>query len=170
MRKRLTLYVFIVTVLLIGVVLSIQARDKEEEVLEAYSFNTKDIAPDVVGVGGHIEMQVMLDADGKIRDIEILSHNETPDYVARITESGFLEQFKGRGAGEEFIVGKDIDAVTGATVSSKAVAEILKTCLDKIDKRTESKPEETKTNAIDLKSLEEAGLKPKKAKYYRVIE
>ncbi|NQV04175.1 MAG: FMN-binding protein [Candidatus Omnitrophica bacterium] len=170
MRKRLTLYAFIVTVLLIGVALSIQARDKGGKVLEAYSFNTKDIAPEVGGVGGHIEMQVMLDGDGKIRDIEILSHNETPDYVPRIIESGFLEQFKGRGAGEEFIVGKDIDAVTGATVSSKAVAEILKTCLDRINERTESKPEETKTNAMDLESLEEAGLKPQEAKYYRVIE
>lgn len=170
MRKRLILYVFIVTVLLIGVALSIQARDKEEKVLEVYSFNTKDIAPEVVSVGGHIEMQVMLDGDGKIKDIEIVSHNEMPEYVTMITESGFLEQFKGRGAGEEFIVGKDIDAVTGATVSSKAVAEILKACLDRINERTESKPEKTKTNAIDLMSLEEAGLKPQEAKYYRVIE
>jgi len=170
MRKRLTLYVFIVIALLIVAVFSIYARDKEEAVLEAYSFNTKDIAPEIVGVGGHIEMQVMLDGDGKIKDIEILSHNETPDHAAMITESGFLEQFKGRGAGEEFIVGKGIDAVTGATVSSKAVAEILKTCLDRIDKRTESKPEETKSDAIDLMSLEEAGLKPQEAKYYRVIE
>ena len=170
MRKRLTLYVFIVTVLLIGAVLNIQARDKEEVVSEAYFFNTRDIAPDVGGVGGHIEMQVMLDEDGKIKDIEILSHNETPNYVARITESGFLEQFKGRGAGEEFIVGKDIDAVTGATVSSKAVAEILKTCLDKINKKTKASPEEEKTSAINLKNLEEAGLKPQEAKYYRVIE
>lgn len=170
MRKRLTLYAFIVTVLLIGVALSIQARDKGGEVLEGHSFNTKDIAPDVGGVGGHIEMQVMLDEDGKIRDVEILSHNEIPDYIARIIESGFLGQFKGKGAGEEFIVGKDIDAVTGATISSKAVAEILKTCLDRIDKKTKAAPEEEKASAIDLVNLEEAGLKPQEAKYYRVIE
>ena len=170
MRKRVTLYIFIVTVFLIVAALSIQARDKEEETIEAYSFNTRDIAPDVGGVGGHIEMQVMLHEDGSIRDIEILSHNETPDHAAMIIESGFLEQFKGKGAGDALIVGEDIDAVTGATVSSKAVAEILKTCLDKIDKRTKAAPEEEKASAIDLVNLEEAGLKPQEAKYYRVIE
>ena len=167
MRKRLKLYVFIILAFLIVAALSIHARDKEEEVLEVYSFNTKDIAPEVGSVGGHIEMQVMLDADGNIKDIEILGHNETPDYVAMIIESEFLEQFKGKDAGDALIVGEDIDAVTGATVSSKAVAEILKTCLDRINKRTESKAEET---GEDLKSLEEKGLKPQEAKYYRVIE
>ncbi|MBU1006121.1 MAG: FMN-binding protein, partial [Candidatus Omnitrophica bacterium] len=73
----------------------------------------------------------------------------------------FLEQFKGKGADDAFIIGKDIDAVTGATVSSEAVADILKICLERLGK---------KPSVPLVTELKKSGIEPREAKYYKVIE
>ena len=64
------------------------------------------------------------------------------------------------------IIGEDIDAVTGATISSKAVADTLKACLEKIDRK--SGKAEAKPRLFDR--LKDAGLEPREAKYYKDIE
>jgi len=64
----------------------------------------------------------------------VLSHLETPGLGARIQESWFQEQFKGKSADDPFIAKQDIDAISGATISSKAVGDIIKDTLDKVKK------------------------------------
>jgi len=49
----------------------------------------------------------------------MLSHKETPAFMERLRRSRFFEQFGGMEATDDFIVGGDVDAVSGATVSSK---------------------------------------------------
>jgi uncharacterized protein with FMN-binding domain len=131
---------FVVITILVAIAVNIYQRyPSDNEISEretssgSYTFNTKDIAPEVKGFGGHIEMLVGLERDDSIKDIRVLTHSETSQYASGITEPGFLDQFKGMSLEDGFIVGEDIDAVTHATISSKAIAMILKTCLQRID-------------------------------------
>jgi Na+-translocating ferredoxin:NAD+ oxidoreductase RnfG subunit len=112
-------------------------------------------------------MLVRLNKNGSIKDVKILSHNESPEYAPGITQPEFLGQFKGKDVNDPFVIGQDIDAVTGATISSKAVADILKTCLERVTRGTNIQPQQKSEILI---RLERAGLKPKEASYYKAIK
>lgn len=71
------------------------------------------------GYSSAIEAMVGLDNQGNITNIKILSQNETPGLGARIVEPLFTGQFARKDIG-----GLDkVQAITGATISSKAVVE-----------------------------------------------
>lgn len=83
------------------------------------------------GYAGNIDMLVGIDSRGAIQAVEVLSQQETPGLGSRITEirqaegkPWFLEQFKGKIAAD--LKMSDIQAITGATISSKAVLEGIK--------------------------------------------
>lgn len=81
------------------------------------------------GYGGTIKMIAAADTEGRIIGFEILSHNETPGLGDLATGSEFRDQFTGHGHGDLEItktheVGK-IDAISGATITSRAVAHSL---------------------------------------------
>jgi len=82
------------------------------------------------GFQGIIRMMVGVNPhEEKITGVKVLSHSETPGLGARITEPAFLEQFAQKSINDDFEVKEDVDGVTGATVSSKSVSEILKQSL-----------------------------------------
>lgn len=78
------------------------------------------------GFGGAVDTMVGIDSDGKVTGISVISaSSETPGLGARSTESEFQAQFAGQ-VGTEVAVAKDggsIDALTGATITSRAVSE-----------------------------------------------
>lgn len=80
------------------------------------------------GYGGEIEILVGVDTSFEIKGISILSQTETPGLGARITESDFTDQFKGISINEVALEseGGKIDAITGATTSSRAVVDTIK--------------------------------------------
>ncbi len=69
------------------------------------------------GYGGAIEMIVGFDPDFRMTGLEFISMSETPGLGTRAKEDSFLSQFLGEEA-KEF---EEIDAITGATITSKAV-------------------------------------------------
>ncbi|MFH1783384.1 MAG: RnfABCDGE type electron transport complex subunit G [bacterium] len=77
------------------------------------------------GYAGAIDMMVGLSDEGLISGVKILNHLETPGLGAKITEDAFLEQFKGKKASTILLKKGDsqgtIDAITAATISSRAV-------------------------------------------------
>jgi len=79
------------------------------------------------GYGGKIEILVGLDTGFKIKGISVLSHTETPGLGARITEASFTDQFKDMSLNEVALKseGGRVDAITGATISSKAVVDAI---------------------------------------------
>ena len=77
------------------------------------------------GFNGEISMMVGI-VDGKVHGISIIRHSETPSLgaeAAATNQNG--ENFRGQFAGLEGVlsVGTDIDALTGATITSRAVTE-----------------------------------------------
>ncbi len=95
-------------------------------------FVTTDIVPDEKGYAGPIKMLVGVDTKGNITGAEVLSHQETPSYVRPLTNPQFLGQFKNKGLKDLFIVGKDIDGITRATITSEAVVRSLKYSLERV--------------------------------------
>lgn len=71
------------------------------------------------GYGGPIELLVGFDADGRIKGVKIVAAAETPGIGSNVTEGNFVDQFVGQSG--EFELGKNVDGVAGATISSKAV-------------------------------------------------
>lgn len=84
------------------------------------------------GYNGYIRIIAGIDTAGIIKGVRVLEHYETPGLGARINEikTGekepyFLKQFTGKPA-KEIFVKKNIDAITGATISSKAVTDAIR--------------------------------------------
>jgi len=83
------------------------------------------------GLWGTITAAVGVDiSDMWITGVSFISHNETPGLGARIEEQSFKSQFRGKKgpfalSGETGTGVDQIDAITGATITSKAVRDIM---------------------------------------------
>lgn len=71
------------------------------------------------GFGGPINMMVGVDYTGAVCGVNIVSMSETAGLGSKTNTPGFLEQFVGKIG--NLSVGNGIDAISGATISSKAV-------------------------------------------------
>lgn len=87
-----------------------------------------------LGYSGRIEIMVGFEMDGKIRDVQVLSHKETPGLGSKITTADFLDQFKDKSPDQfDLRVTKDggeVDGISGATISSRAVGAAIQTAYD----------------------------------------
>jgi len=81
------------------------------------------------GYGGPIVIKAGFDIEGRVKGVRILEQSETPGLGAKITEKAFLDQFAGKSGNEIYLKKHNkegtIDAITGATISSKAVSDAI---------------------------------------------
>jgi electron transport complex protein RnfG len=101
------------------------AREKSQFVGAAFE------AVSTKGYGGDIAIMVGVNADGTVQAIEVLlGHKETPGLGAWITGDAFRGQFAGRSIADTHWAvkkdGGDIDQITAATISSRAVTDAVK--------------------------------------------
>ncbi|MBQ7320288.1 MAG: RnfABCDGE type electron transport complex subunit G [Clostridia bacterium] len=78
------------------------------------------------GFGGDIDMMVAVSPDGVLRGVQIVSMSETPGLGSRVSRAEYLAGYAGMTlfgshAQEDLVLGEDIDAISGATISSRAV-------------------------------------------------
>jgi electron transport complex protein RnfG len=91
-----------------------KAKDKEQRLIGvAFKTTGKGYSSDIVTMVG-------MSIDGTIKTIKVLSQNETPGLGARVSEEAFTNQFKNKRDLNE------VSAITGATISSRAVIEAVK--------------------------------------------
>jgi len=84
------------------------------------------------GYGGEIEIMVGINSDGSVSGVSILSHNETPGLGANATKDTFLSQYKGASDAQKVTKdGGEIDSITGATITSRAVTNAVNSALEK---------------------------------------
>ena len=86
------------------------------------------------GFGGKVELMVGLLASGVINKVSVLSQAETPGLGANMVNEKFKGQFSGKDP-KNFVLkvkkdGGDVDAITAATISSRAVSEAVKKAAD----------------------------------------
>lgn len=86
------------------------------------------------GYGGDISVMTGVDADGKVTGVNILSHAETAGLGAKATEESFRSQFvdliKGITVSKDQAGENSIDAITGATITSRAVTEAVNAAIE----------------------------------------
>jgi len=86
------------------------------------------------GYGGDVKVMTGIDTDGKITGVTPLTLNETPGLGMKAKETSFLSQFAGKVQG--ITVNKstpgdnEIQALTGATITSKAVTSCVNQAFD----------------------------------------
>ncbi|BDF33837.1 electron transport complex subunit G [Lachnospiraceae bacterium] len=91
-------------------------------------------ATDKEGYGGDIKITVGITSDGTVSGISILSISETAGLGMKATEPVFYEQYEGKQT-DRFVVSKDggdgepIDALSGATITSRAVTGAVNAAL-----------------------------------------
>ncbi len=73
---------------------------------------------DVVGQAHPITFAVAVGLDGLVKDVEVLVYREP--YGAQIEEARFRRQFTGKKLTDPITLGRDVDVITGATISSRA--------------------------------------------------
>jgi electron transport complex protein RnfG len=82
------------------------------------------------GYSGPIQGLVGLDAAGAVSGVRVLVQTETPGLGAKIITPAFLDQYRGKKV-EEVALKKDdpagkIDAITAATISSRALTKAVR--------------------------------------------
>ena len=81
----------------------------------------------VIGKHDLINYAVALSGDGKIRQIEILEYREA--YGGEVRNAHWRSQFIGRHHGDPVTVGRDIQNISGATLSSQHLTEGIRRLL-----------------------------------------
>lgn len=79
-----------------------------------------------IGYAGPIEVLVLVGTDGLIKDLTVVKHIETPSFFNKVIAEGFVDDFLGRQADSRFELGEDLDGITNATYTSRAIAEAVR--------------------------------------------
>ncbi|MBR6272270.1 MAG: FMN-binding protein [Bacteroidales bacterium] len=87
---------------------------------------------DIKGFNGPTPLQIALDKEGKILEVRVLQNNETPNFLKRVIDAGFLNAWNGLTVKEA--LDKEVDAVSGATYSSNGIQKSLKARLQAIER------------------------------------
>lgn len=116
-------------------------------IYEAYSGDTlKGYVVDVVtkGYGGEMKLTVGVNTEGKVTGVVIGDNNETPGLGSKAKEPGFTGQFKEVTVNDTLSVVKqnkksanEIETISGATITSRAVAGGVQVALDLVKSITE---------------------------------
>lgn len=91
------------------------------------------------GYGGAIKLICGIRPDGKIEAVKTLSHSETSGLGTKAVDngSGYREKFVGKTAQDY----KDVDTVTGATISSTAYKKAIGLAFEAFDRVKEAEHE-----------------------------
>jgi len=85
------------------------------------------------GYGGPLTLAVGIDKSGIVKGIAVVASKETVGLGSKALEDSYLGRFKGKTVKEKLKVGEDVQAVTGATITSKAVTNQVKQALEAFD-------------------------------------
>ena len=91
--------------------------------LVGFAFVTTDIVPEILGYAGPIKILVGMTPKGNITKTHVLSHSETASYIFELDV--FLDQFASKNMNDPFELGKDIDGISRATITSDAITRAV---------------------------------------------
>jgi polyferredoxin len=90
------------------------------------------------GYGGPIRMQMVLTNTGSIQQLQVLTHQETAAFVTQLDT--FLAQFRQKTGIDDQEPGREIDVMTGATVTSRAITQAVAATLHQQPARKDPLP------------------------------
>lgn len=94
------------------------------------------------GYGGPIRAMVSATTDGRVLDFAVLEASETPGLGAKIGSKDFAKRLGGMPLSSDWRVkrdGGDVDAVTSATISSRAACEAVASAAGRLKQIVDSR-------------------------------
>jgi len=86
------------------------------------------------GYSGLVKIMVGFEPNGNIKNIMVLEQKETPGLGTKMKDDKFLRQFRGKNPAEYDVKptkdGGDVDALTGATITTRAFGEATQMAYD----------------------------------------
>lgn len=122
--------------------------EKAKDSIEAYPAYLKNefVGVAIIGItnkgfSGLIKIMVGFKPDGTIQNIEVLEQKETPGLGTKIKDEKFLSQFRDKNPSSFNIKvtkdGGEVDALTGATITSRAFGEATQMAYDEFIKNND---------------------------------
>lgn len=84
------------------------------------------------GYGGPLRVVVVADTSGAIIGVELLKSFETVSFLAKLDNNKYYDQYETKRVNDRFELKNDLEAVSGATVSSLAIANAAREASYKI--------------------------------------
>ncbi len=100
------------------------------------------------GYGGELKVVAAVSKEGTVFDIVVLAHKETFSFFRRVLRSRLIDRLKNKSYGDPFFLGQDVDVITGATYSARALTEAVKNATRQVS-----------TKILNLPVIEEPPLK-----------
>lgn len=120
-----------ILILLLGLLCMISACSAAKKP-KTFVVNTEKLGKEVMGYAGTTPLEIYV-VDGKIDKIVALPNSETPSFFQKVQESPIFTALVGKTVKEAQTV--QLDAVSGATWSSKAVIENIRLGLKEAAKK-----------------------------------
>ncbi len=96
------------------------------------------------GYGGALKVIAAVSSEGSVTGIEVVDHKETFSFFRRVLRSRLIDNLKDKSYADPFLIGQDIDGVTGATYSVRALVDAVKKATRQVA-----------TKALNLPAIEE---------------
>ena len=150
-RKKIETWLAVIAILLIVVALFIGGQLENEDVVSSIKAAMPEVSKLVeinkatysaynpeneilgyitiessMGYGGPLQMAVAVDQKGKIYDLAVIGSKETPTYLEKVLGENYLDEINGKSYKDKFSLSSDVDGVSGATYSSRAILEASK--------------------------------------------
>lgn len=93
--------------------------------LVGFAFLTQDMTARFRGYNGLIQVMVGMDARGRLTGVRMVEHFEPYGYRS-IDLPEYAEQFVGKSVLDAFAVGEDVDAYSGATITTAAATRSIR--------------------------------------------
>ena len=78
------------------------------------------------GYGGRIKVAVAVDLKGEVINLLIIEHKETAAFLRRVLNKEYTKSIAGKKYSDSFVLGEDLDGVTGATFTCRALAQAVR--------------------------------------------
>lgn len=93
--------------------------------LLGFVFETQEIEPEELAYSSLANALVGLTTDGHIKRVQILGHYEPYGFIS-IDPDRYARQFEGKSILDAFRVGRDLDAVSGATITLRGTSRLIR--------------------------------------------
>ena len=101
-------------------------RDANKKLL-GYVVNSKPASDGIKGYAGETPVMIAFNAKKRITGVCLLQNQETPGFLKRVQDAGFYDNWNGLTVKKA--LKKKVDTVSGATFTSRAVAQSVQAVL-----------------------------------------
>jgi Na+-translocating ferredoxin:NAD+ oxidoreductase RnfG subunit len=95
-----------------------------EERIVGYAVITSPPTDDIIGYAGPIPLLICVNKQEKIESVTVLQHFEAPGLIEILTKNRFFEAWNGEAWNAA--ADKEVDTVSGATMSSQAIIDTVR--------------------------------------------